>query len=54
LGNNDLAIKDLQKSFEFGFRDIEQLENDAALDSIRNDPRYKEILEKHAKEAGGK
>jgi tetratricopeptide (TPR) repeat protein len=46
---SDVAIENLQRAIELDFRDFEQMKQDTDLDSIRNDPRYKKLIEKYDK-----
>ena len=46
LNRTDLAIKSLRRALRLGYRDIEFLKHDTDLDPIRDDPRYRELLEK--------
>jgi tetratricopeptide (TPR) repeat protein len=45
----DPAFENLRKAFENGFRDFEHMEKDGDLETIRKDPRYKQLLEKFKK-----
>jgi tetratricopeptide (TPR) repeat protein len=44
LKRPDQAIQALRKAIEVGYRDFRYLRQDKDLDSIRSDPRYKELL----------
>lgn len=48
-GNTSAAIENLRKSIELGYTDFDQMAIDSDLDSIRSDPRYKELQKKYAK-----
>lgn len=48
LGKKDEALDWLKKSIEAGFKDFEHMENDTDLDNIRDDARYKKLLDKAA------
>jgi len=50
LGKKDEAIEWLQKSIKAGWSNFEHMESDPDLDSLRNDPRYKKIIEENKKE----
>jgi tetratricopeptide (TPR) repeat protein len=43
------AIENLRRCFELGFREIDHMAKDSDLDSIRDDPRYKQLVQKYAK-----
>jgi predicted RNase H-like HicB family nuclease len=45
------AFENLRRSLELGWRNFQHMEQDTDLDSIRADPRYKELLQKYAKYA---
>ena len=40
----DLAISTLKKAISLGYNDIEQLAIDSDIDNIRNDKRYKDMI----------
>ncbi|MBM3983328.1 MAG: hypothetical protein FJ304_24265 [Planctomycetes bacterium] len=44
LKERDKAIKTLRKAVELGYRDIEFMQEDHDLDSIRKDPRFRKLL----------
>ncbi len=48
-GKKDLAIENLGKALELGYRDFKYMEKDSDLDSIRDDPGFKELLKKYGK-----
>ena len=48
-GKADSAIAALQKAIDVGFRDFQSIESDRALDSLRNDPRFKDLRQKALK-----
>lgn len=47
LGKADEAIDTLGQAIELGYRDIDHLESDPDLDSLRDHPRYLELLRLH-------
>lgn len=46
LGNIDEAINTLRKAIVLGYKDVEHLERDRDLASIRSDERYAELVKK--------
>lgn len=44
LRKPDLALKTLRRAVELGYRDFRYMREDRDLDSIRQDPRFKQIL----------
>jgi tetratricopeptide (TPR) repeat protein len=51
LKRNDLALKTLRRAIELGYRDFRYMREDRDLDTIRHDPRFRQLLrefEKHA------
>ena len=48
LNKKDDALDWLEKSIEAGFAKFDHMENDTDLDNIRDDKRYKKLLEKAA------
>ena len=47
LLTGDLSTEEaLEKAIKLGFDDVDQLESDADMDNIRNDPRFLKILER--------
>jgi tetratricopeptide (TPR) repeat protein len=44
LRQADLAIKALRRALELGYNDFHYLRQDADLDTIRQDPRFRQIL----------
>ena len=42
----DLAIEALEKAIEKGFDDVNQIEGDSDMDAIRDDERFKKLMEK--------
>jgi tetratricopeptide (TPR) repeat protein len=48
-GRIDPAIENLRQSLEVGYRNFGHMAKDSNLDSIRNEPRYKELLKRYAK-----
>lgn len=51
LSKKDEALDWLEKSIEAGFKDFDHMEKDTDLDNIRDDKRYKNLLEKAAEKA---
>ena len=45
LGQTDLALGSLRSAIEFGYRNLDLLETDADLQSVREDPRFPELIE---------
>lgn len=43
----DLAIATLRKAIELGYRDFRYVRQDKDLESIRNDPRYRQLLREY-------
>ncbi|HSQ55508.1 MAG TPA: tetratricopeptide repeat protein [Gemmata sp.] len=48
---DDLAIEALGQAFEVGWRDFKSLESNRAFDRVRDDPRYKKLIEQFDKDA---
>jgi len=44
LKRSELALRTLRKAVELGYRDFRYLREDHDLDSIRHDPRFRQIL----------
>jgi tetratricopeptide (TPR) repeat protein len=44
LKKNDLALKTLRKAIELGYRDFRYMREDRDLDTIRHDPRFRQLL----------
>lgn len=44
LGENDAALAALQKALALGFRSLEHARNDADFKSLRDDPRFRELV----------
>jgi tetratricopeptide (TPR) repeat protein len=44
LKKGDLALKTLCRAIELGYHDFRYMREDRDLDSIRNDPRFKQLL----------
>jgi tetratricopeptide (TPR) repeat protein len=47
LKNPDQAIKMLRKAVELGYRDFRYMKQDSDLESIRRDPRFKQLLREY-------
>jgi Flp pilus assembly protein TadD len=47
LKQPDLALVTLRKAVELGYRDFRYMEEDRDLDSIRKDPRFRQILKEY-------
>jgi len=45
-GNANQALQSLQKAIELGYDDIEWLQTDSSMDSLRGLPLFKELLDK--------
>jgi Flp pilus assembly protein TadD len=45
LKQRDMAISTLRRAVELGYRDFRYMLQDADLDSIRKDPRFRELLQ---------
>ncbi len=48
-GKKDEGLDSLRQAFDNGYRNIKALANDHAFDSVRNDPRYEELVKKYTK-----
>ena len=44
LNETEQAVDCLEKTVQRGYLDREWIENDSDLDSLRNDPRFQELL----------
>lgn len=44
LRKSELAIKTLRRAVELGYRDFRYMREDRDLDSIRHDPRFRQLL----------
>jgi tetratricopeptide (TPR) repeat protein len=44
LKRTEAALKTLRKAIELGYRDFRFIKQDRDLDSIRNDPRYRQLI----------
>jgi tetratricopeptide (TPR) repeat protein len=51
LKQPDLALKTLRHAVELGYRDFRYMDEDRDLDSIRKDPRFREILREFRRRA---
>jgi tetratricopeptide (TPR) repeat protein len=47
LKQPDQAIKTLRKAIELGYRDFRYMKQDGDLESIRRDPRFKQLLREY-------
>ncbi len=47
LNRGESAIKTLKKAIELGYRDFRYLREDRDLDSIRHDPRFRQLLREY-------
>ena len=52
LGEKEKALDWLEKSVENGFNQFDHMEEDPDLDSLRDEPRYKKIIENSGEEGG--
>ena len=50
IKKNDLALKTLRRSIELGYRDFRYMREDRDLDSLRNDPRFRQLLREFDKQ----
>ncbi len=46
-GNNDLALEYLEKALQYGFDDIDYIMNDPDLETLRDDVRFKPLIDKY-------
>lgn len=44
LQNRDLALSTLRRAVELGYRDVRAISRDADLESLRKDPRFRQLL----------
>ena len=49
LKRPDLSIKSLRKAIELGYRDFGYMRQDHDLDTIRHDPRFRQLLREYDK-----
>ena len=47
LKKPDLALKTLRRAVELGYRDFRYMREDRDLDSIRHDPRFRQLLREY-------
>ena len=47
LKRNELALKTLRRAIELGYRDFRYLREDRDLESIRHDPRFRQLLREY-------
>ena len=47
IRRTDAALQALRRAVELGYRDFRYMRQDRDLDSIRNDPRYRQILQEY-------
>jgi len=48
-GDKEKALASMQKSLEIGFRDFAAVGADPAFSSLRNDPRFQQLLRRFSK-----
>jgi hypothetical protein len=46
-GRTDDALKELQMSFEYGFRAFDMMAKDPDFNGVRNDPRFVALLKQY-------
>lgn len=49
LKRSDLALKTLRRAVELGYRDFRYMREDRDLDTIRHDPRFRQLLREFEK-----
>ena len=47
LKRNELALKTLRRAIELGYRDFRYMREDRDLESIRHDPRFRQLLREY-------
>ena len=47
LKRNELALKTLRRAVELGYRDFRYMREDSDLDSVRRDPRFRQLLREY-------
>jgi tetratricopeptide (TPR) repeat protein len=47
LKKPDLSLKTLRRAVELGYRDFRYMREDRDLDSVRNDPRFRQLLREY-------
>ena len=47
LRKSDLALKTLRRAIELGYRDFRYMREDSDLDSVRHDPRFRQLLREY-------
>lgn len=47
LKQSDMALVSLRKAVELGYRDFQFMEEDRDLDSIRKDPRFRQLVREY-------
>jgi tetratricopeptide (TPR) repeat protein len=52
LKQGDMALGSLRKAIELGYRDFQFMEADHDLDSIRKDPRFRQLVREYRNRAG--
>src|SRR5262245_27702589 len=49
LRRSELALKTLRRAIELGYRDFRYMREDHDLDSIRHDPRFRQLIREYEK-----